>query len=113
VSERLGIELPHDLAQEQQDDLVGSLQQLDEVDGAKMLAPARSDAATISVGLQLAAQIGAAIGPVVVKVIEVIRRREITGVDITLPSGARIAVDEISAKDLEHLLEDVGEQTGR
>ena len=106
MSERLAIELPTDLSEEEQNELVSSIQALDEVEQADNLGPSRSvDLQTISVGIQLATQLGGLIGPVVNKIIEVIRGRHIKGVTVSLPDGTTVAIDEISRKDLDQLLE--------
>jgi hypothetical protein len=109
MSERLAIELPDDLSEEEQNELVASLRAIDEVEQADNLGPSRSvDLETISVGVQLATQIGGLIGPVVSKIIEVVRGRQIKGVTLSLPDGTTIAIDEISGKDLDQLLERKG-----
>jgi hypothetical protein len=102
----LAIELPNNLTKEQQAEIVASLREIDEVEQAENLGPSRSpDMATISVGVQLATQVGSLIAPVVEKIIGVIRGRQIKGVKIVFPGGTSIAVDEISGKDLKQLLE--------
>jgi hypothetical protein len=109
VSERLAIELPEDLSEEAQDELVASLREIDAVEQAENLGPSRSvDLATISVGVQLATQIGSLVGPVVKTIIGVIRGRQIKGVTLSFSDGTTVAVDEISSKDLDQLLERVG-----
>jgi hypothetical protein len=109
MSERLAIELPDNLSEEEQNELVASLRAIDEVEQADNLGPSRSvDLETISVGVQLATQIGGLIGPVVTKIIEVIRGRQIKGVTLSLPDGTTVAIDEISRKDLDQLLERKG-----
>jgi hypothetical protein len=106
MSERLAIELPSDLSQEEQSQLVDSIRAIDEVDQADNLGPSRSvDLETISVGIQLATQLGGLIGPVVTKLVEVIRGRHIKGVTVSLPDGTTLAIDEISQEDLDRLLE--------
>ena len=60
MSDRLAIELPPDLSEEKQNELVSSIQAIDEVEDAENLGPSRSvDLETISVGVQLATQLGA------------------------------------------------------
>jgi acetylglutamate kinase len=109
MSERLAIELPDDLSNAQQEELVASLRQIDEVEGAENLGPSRSvDLETISIGVQLATQIGVLIGPVVKTIIGTIRRHQIKGVSVSLPDGTSVVVDEISPKDLDHLIDRLG-----
>jgi hypothetical protein len=106
MGERLAVELPKDLNEEEQNELVASIRAIDEVEQADNLGPSRSvDLETISVGIQLATQLGGVIGPVVSKIIEVIRGRNIKGVTVSLPDGTTVAIDEISRKDLDQLLE--------
>ena len=105
---QFAIDLPKDLSPEEQESLVASLREIDEVENADVLESRMVDLATITVGVQLATQIGSAAKPVVQKIIEVIRGRQIKGVKITFPGGTSIAVDEISGKDLQQLLEIVG-----
>jgi hypothetical protein len=105
---QFAIDLPVDLSEDEQESLVASLRELDDVEDAEVLDSRMVDLATISVGVQLATQVGTAIGPVVEKVIGLIRGRRIKGVKITFPGGTSIAVDEISGKDLKQLLELVG-----
>src|SRR3954453_2095371 len=106
MGERLAIELPDDLSEDEQNELVDSIRAIDEVDQADNLGPSRSvDLETISVGIQLASQLGGLIGPVVTKIIAVIRGRHIKGVTVSLPDGTTLAIDEISSKDLDRLLE--------
>jgi hypothetical protein len=106
MGERLAIELPDDLSEEEQNEVVASIRAIDEVEQADNLGPSRTvDLATISVGIQLATQLGGLIGPVVNKIIEVIRGRHIKGVTLSLPDGTTLAIDEISGKDLDHLLD--------
>jgi hypothetical protein len=106
MSERLAVELPNDLSEEEQNELVASIRAIDEVDQADNLGPSRSvDLETISVGIQLATQLGGLIGPVVTKIVEVIRGRHIKGVTVSLPDGTTLAIDEISREDLDQLLE--------
>jgi hypothetical protein len=106
MGERLAIELPDDLSEDEQNALVDSIRAIDEVDQADNLGPSRSvDLETISVGIQLATQLGGLIGPVVTKIVEVIRGRHIKGVTVSLPDGTTLAIDEISSKDLDRLLE--------
>ena len=70
MTERLAIELPDDLSQAQQDELIASLRQIDEVEEAENLGPSRGvDLQTISIGIQLATQIAGLIGPAVKKII--------------------------------------------
>jgi hypothetical protein len=105
MSDRLAIELPSDVTAEDQDAIVASLRELEEVEQAENLGPSRSvDLETISVGVQLAGQIGALIGPVVSKIINIVRGRRIKGVHLSLPDGTTLAVDEISPDDLDRLL---------
>ena len=105
MSDRLALELPPDLSEAEQDELVASLQAIDEVEQADNLGPSRSvDLATISVGVQLATQIGGLIAPVVNKIIEVVRGRRIKGVKLSFPDGTTVAVDDIAGKDLDQLL---------
>jgi hypothetical protein len=109
MSARLAIELPEDLSEDEQDQLVASLREMDEVEYAENLGPSRSvDMQTISVGVQLATQIGTLVGPALKAIIGVIRGRQIKGVALSLPDGTKVAVDEISGKDLDRLLERVG-----
>ena len=109
MRDRLAIELPPDLSEEEQNELVTSIQAIDEVEDAENLGPSRSvDLETISVGVQLATQIGGLVGPVVKKIIDVIKGRSIKGVKLSLPNGTTVAVDEISGKDLDNLLAQVG-----
>ena len=109
MTDRLAIELPPDLSEAEQELLVASLQDLDEVQRADNLGPSRGvDLQTISVGVQLATQIGGLLGPVVSKIIELIRGRRIKGVKLSLPDGTTLAVDEISGKDLDQLLAHMG-----
>jgi hypothetical protein len=109
MAERLAIELPAGVGEEARDELVASLQDIEEVDAAENLGPSRSvDLETISIGVQLAAQIGGLAGPVVKRIVGLIRGRDIKGVELSLPDGTTIAVDEISSEDLDHLLERMG-----
>jgi hypothetical protein len=109
MSDRLAIELPPDLSEEEQNELVTSIQAIDEVEDAENLGPSRSvDLETISVGVQLATQLGGLVGPVVKKIVEVIKGRSIKGVKLSFADGTTVAVDEISGKDLDHLLAQVG-----
>jgi hypothetical protein len=108
MSERFAIELPNDLTEQEQQELVASLREIDEVEQADVLSARSVDLATISVGVQLATQIGSAMGPVVEKIVGVIKGRQIKGVKISFPGGTSIEVDEISGKDLKQLLELVG-----
>jgi hypothetical protein len=108
MSEMFAIDLPKDLSAEEQGALVASLREIDDVEEAKVLDSRIVDLATITVGVQLATQIGSAVGPVIEKVIGVIRGRRIKGVKISFPDGMTIAVDEISGKELKQLLELVG-----
>ena len=106
MSARLAIELPDDLSEEEQNEVVASIRAIDEVEQADNLGPSRSvDLETISVGIQLATQLGGLISPVVTKIIEVIRGRHIKGVTLSLPDGTTVAIDEISGRDLHQLLE--------
>jgi hypothetical protein len=107
VSE-FAIDLPKDLSDDEQEALITSLREIDEVEDAELLDSRMVDLATITVGVQLATQIGSAAGPVFEKIIGVIRGRRIKGVKISFPGGTTIAVDEISGKDLKQLLELVG-----
>ncbi len=108
MSERLAIELPEGLTEEEQDELIASLREIDEVEQAENLGPSRSvDLETISVGVQLATQIGTLMGPAVGKIIGLIRGRQIKGVKLSFSDGTSVEVDEISGKDLEQLLERV------
>ena len=109
MNARLAIELPDDLSEAQQDELIASLRQIDEVERARNLGPSRGvDLQTISIGIQLATQIAGLIGPAVKKIIGAIQRHQIKGVCMSLPDGTSIAVDEISPKDLDNLLERLG-----
>jgi hypothetical protein len=109
MSDRLAIELPPDLSEEEQNELVTSIQAIDDVEDAENLGPSRSvDLETISVGVQLATQLGGLVGPAVKKIIDVIKGRSIKGVQLSFPDGTTVAVDEISGKDLDHLLAQVG-----
>ena len=108
MSDRLAIELPPDLSEDEQNEIVASVQALDGVEQADNLGPSRSvDLETISVGVQLATQIGGLAGPVVKKIIDVIKGRSIKGVKLSFADGTTVAVDEISGKDLDHLLAQV------
>ncbi len=104
MSDRLTIELPADVTQEQRDELVASLRALDEVTRADDLTSRSVDGATITLGVQLAT----AMAPAVDKVVDTIRGRPIKGVKLTFPEGGSISVDEISGKDLRQLLEQLG-----
>jgi hypothetical protein len=109
MSDRLAIELPPDLSEDEQNELVASIQAIDEVEDAENLGPSRSiDLETISVGVQLATQIGGLVGPVVKKIVEVIKGRSIKGVKLSFADGTTVAVDEISGKDLDQLLTQIG-----
>lgn len=109
MSERLAIELPDDLSKAQQEELIASLRQIDEVKGAVNLGPSRGvDLQTISIGIQLATQIGGLIGPAVKMIIGTIQRHQIKGVRMSLPDGTTVAVDQISPKDLDNLLDRLG-----
>ena len=109
MTERLAIELPDDLSEAQQDALIASLQQIDEVEEAENLGPSRGvDLQTISIGIELATQIAGLIGPVVKKIIGTIQGHQIKGVRMSLPDGTTVAVDEISPKDLDNLLDRLG-----
>lgn len=110
MNERLAIELPDDLSQVKQEELIASLRQIDEVKGAENLGPSRGlDLQTISIGIQLATQIKGLIGPAVKKIIGTIQGHQIKGVRLSLPDGTSIAVDEISPKDLDNLLKRLGQ----
>jgi hypothetical protein len=109
MTNRLAIELPPDLSDAEQELLVASLQDLEEVKRADNLGLSRSaDLQTISVGVELATQIAGLVGPVVSKIIDIIRGRRIKGVKLSLPDGKTLAVDEISSKDLDRLLAYMG-----
>jgi hypothetical protein len=105
MSERFSIELPANVTDDQRDDLVSSLREIDDVQRAEVLTSRSVDAATITLGVQLATQVGGAIAPIVDRVIEIIRGRQIKGVELTFPGGVTISADEISGKDLKQLLE--------
>ena len=109
MSDRLAIELPPDLSEAEQDEIVASVKALDGVEQADNLGPSRSvDLETISVGVQLATQLGGLVGPVVKKIVELIRGKSIKGVKLSFADGTTVAVDEISGKDLDHLLGQMG-----
>ena len=106
MNERLAIALPDDLSETRQAELIAALRQIDEVAGADNLGPSRGvDLQTISIGVQLATQVGGLIGPVVKKIIDTIARHHIKGVRVSLPDGTSVTVDEISSEDLDNLLE--------
>jgi hypothetical protein len=104
MSERLTIELPADVPEEQRNDLVRSLRELSEVERADVLTSRNVDANTITIGMQMAT----ALAPAVDKVVDTIRGRPIKGVKLTFAGGGSLSVDEISGKDLRQLLDQLG-----
>ena len=107
MNDRFALELPDDLNEQERDELVASLRDLEGVGSAEVLDARMVDLATISVGVQLAGQVQELLGPVVEKIVNVVRGRQIKGVKLVFPGGMSIAVDEISGKDLKQLLETV------
>jgi hypothetical protein len=104
MSDRLAIELPAEIPQQQRDELLRSLQGLDEVEQADVLASRSIDPATITIGIKLVS----ALGPVMDKLLDTLRGSRIKGLKLTLPGGTSISVDEISGKDLQQLLVQLG-----
>ena len=107
MNDRFALELPNDLSDEEREELVESLRGVEGVDNADVLDARMVDLATISVGVQLAGQVQELLGPVVEKIIHVVRGQRIKGVKLVFPGGMSIAVDEISGKELKQLLEAV------
>jgi hypothetical protein len=105
MNDRFALELPSDLSDGERDELVASLREVDGVERAEVLDTRSIDLATISVGVQLASQVQDLVAPVIEKIVNVVRGRQIKGVKIQFPGGASVAVDEISGKDLKQLLE--------
>ena len=104
MTDRLAIELPAGVPDEQRDELVRSLRELSEVERADVLTSRSVDAGTITIGMQMAT----ALAPAVDKVVDTIRGRPIKGVKLTFPGGASLSVDEISGRDLRQLLDQLG-----
>jgi hypothetical protein len=107
MNDRFALELPDDLSDAERDELVASLRDVEGVERAEVLGTRSIDLGTISVGVQLAAQVQDLLGPVVEKIVNVVRGRQIKGVKIAFPGGMSLAVDEISGKDLKQLLEQI------
>ena len=104
MSERLAIELPADVPEHERDDLVQALRELGDVERADVLTSRSVDANTVTIGMQMAT----ALAPAVDKVVDTIRGRPIRGVKLTFPGGGSLSVDEISGKNLQQLLDQLG-----
>jgi hypothetical protein len=107
MTERFAIDLPAGLSTAQEADFVAAIGQLEEVSAARALGARSTGSDAISIAVQLVTQLG---GPVLQAIAEIARSRQIRGVEILLPNGTKIAVDQISGKDLRQILAMAGEQ---
>jgi hypothetical protein len=107
------IELPAGVPDSHLDDLQDELKQLDGIADAGSEGARSIHIATIGLWVQAAGGVLTLVStavPVIEKIVSMIRGKGIKGATITLANGTSISVDEVSAKDLEKMLQAVNRQ---
>jgi hypothetical protein len=103
----LRIEFARDTSPETVKSVADELDQLDEVDDTRPETERRILGAAllfVNVAGPVLQNVGTAL-PVVQKIVELLRGRDVSGATIELPDGTKISVDNASAADIERILE--------
>jgi hypothetical protein len=97
---QLTIELPKETPSEHVDAVQAELQQLSGVKGSGLYTPRGVGPEEIMLWLKAAS----ALAPLVLQVVDMLRKRRIERATIALPSGAKIEVDKATAAEIEQLI---------
>jgi hypothetical protein len=100
VASQLTIELPRESPAAEVEAFQVELRQLADIKGAGLYAPKGIGPEEILIWVKL---IGAVV-PLVVQVVDMLRKRGIEKATITLPNGSKIEVDKAMAEEIERLM---------
>ena len=100
MAKQLTIELPKDTPKDEVDALQAELKQLDGIRGTGVYTPK----GLIIDDILLWAKVADVVVPLVLKVVDAMRRRKIEKATIVLPNGTKLDVDKASAEEIQRLM---------
>jgi hypothetical protein len=108
MASQLTIELPKETPAAEVEAFQTELRQLADIKGAGVYTPKGIGPEEILIWVKL---IAAAV-PVVMKVVDMLRKRRIVKATITLPNGLKLEVDQATAAEIERLMAAAGATSG-
>jgi hypothetical protein len=100
MASQLTIELSKEIPAAEVEAIQTELRQLADIKGAGVYTPKGLGPEELMIWVKLAG----AVVPLVMQVVEMLRKRRIEKATITLPNGSKIEVDKASAEEIERLM---------